>query len=129
MTEFLLYIQFIPNLWTLCAGIKSISPTLAREYIETQDYNNDFRLLIPKSGIKQMELAGSGVIDVPSGTDTTKKMIELFDQGSEFLARVQSTNLTIEGKFLLAEFMITSETANANFFNYKMSSSGEFQVQ
>ena len=126
--EFLLYIQFVADLWTLVGGVKTISARFNNELVETQDFEKNYRILIPGSGVRSLDLDGSGVLDFEQGSDMIERMWDFHKNGSVLRARMVGSGITIEGGFILKDFSLDSQFQDANQFQWNLISSGDFDI-
>ena len=126
--EFLLYIQFIANYWTLVGGIKTVSARFNNELVGTEDFEKDYRIFIPGSGIRSLDIDGSGVLDFANGPDMIERLWNLHKNGSVFQARLVGSGISVKGGFVLKDFSMDSQFQDANQFQYNLLSSGDFNV-
>ena len=124
MFDFLLYIDFKKNnFFTLVGGVKSTSLSINKEPIETQDFNRDYRLFIPGSGVFMVHLAGTGLFD---NADTSKEMrlrlLSGLKSGNLFKIKLESEDFSVIGEFLLTQFNISQEVGAEQNFNIELKS-------
>ena len=127
--EFLLYIKF-EQVFALVGGLRTISVTINREVVQTEDFEKPYKILIPGSGVKALELSGNGVMDFPQGKEMLQKLWNFYNNATLFQARLDSEGLTrIAGGFILTEFEINSQANMENQFTFTLESSGEFAME
>ena len=128
--EFLFYINFSDNVETLVGGIQTVSFKSSNELVETEDFEKPYRILIPNSGVKKLDIAGQGVMDFENGPEMVQRLWDFHHNGDLFKATLRAEKaMEIVGNFFLKEFDVVSNTEDAVNFNYALESSGEFTME
>ena len=127
--EFLLYIKF-EKVFALVGGIRSLSFKMDNEIVETQDFERHFRIFIPSSGVKSMDIEFNGILDFQQGPEMFGRIWSLYKDSTPFQARLDSEGLTrIAGTFMFQALEGTSQANMANEIAGKIVSSGEFTME
>ena len=123
--DLLIYIKFEKEVWTLLGGIRTSGFTINREPVESPDFQKDFRILIPGSGVKSVDASGSGVFD--GNKEMFRRIQKIVEDGTEVKLRLRANEIFLEGPFLIPEFSGDSNTNDAKSFNIRILSSGEIE--
>ena len=122
--DLLLYLDFSgTGFFTLVGGVRTTSFTLAREPVETEEFEKHHRSLIAQSGVESLDVNGAGVFD--SHFEMFKRLQDIVKSGMQVKGRLKSNEVHLEADFLIPEFSCDSETNDAKNFTIRLMSSGE----
>lgn len=131
MNQFFFYVDFMETtdgFYTYLGGVVTTSFESKKTLVETADYMQDQRLLIKGSGVQEMNITISGILE-----DYQKQFNLLFKAnttGDILPMRLDSgkNGLLIEGNFSIETISGESEANRQNTFSATLMSNGEIKV-
>ena len=130
--EFLFYIDFRRNLlrpfWTFIGAIRTNSVEFSKEPVETMDYNNNFKMLIPGSGVEIVNISLEGILE--NYQEQFFRLFQAHKNTENLLIRLTSGDkgLEITGNFIISAINSDSEHNVENTFSMNLVNNGEVKV-
>ena len=127
MSDFLLYMVFSGNYYTLVGGIRTINPVFVREYIESDDFSSNNRIIIPGSGKKMIDISASGVAN--ENPNIQYALLNAENKGTALKARLESENIKISGLFLISSLSFSESFDTDSEFTIELLNSGPVTIE
>lgn len=123
----LVYINFSSTVFTLFGGLNGTSVEFNRTLIESENFSQDWREILPKTGKKMLDVSGSGVVDPDVPKELFVRLLQATQDGTPLKIRMirESDNLTIEGDFLISSYSLNDAVDTSLNFSITLNSTGQ----
>ena len=129
MKDFLFYGAFNDSrdFYTLFAGVRILNADVIKSVLQTDDFSKNQRIMISGSGVNQIDLSLSGVLENQQFFKTV--LTDFLINGTIFPGRLQNKEYTISGNWIITRFALSDPYSNESNFEMEIKNSGEFKIQ
>lgn len=124
-----LYVKFDTR-FVYIGGIQSSVMTSSNQLIPKEDFSQDWRKFLAKTGVKSLTISGQGFVSDKLPKELFARLYSALAKGTELECRIEeivsdSAYLTASGQFFLTQ-LNKNDAINAPIqYNFSLQSSGE----
>lgn len=124
----LLYIKF-DKVYTYVGGIRSTAFSFDRSLIKSQDFSQDWDVILEGTGRKSFTLSGNGVLSDRLPKELFVRLINSIDNGLKLPCRIEElvskdNFITLEGDFIVSKFSKQDSITDPINFSIELMSTG-----